>query len=126
MHAPDDELESNRAADIVNDYLMKQLYADPRNHMKTEDYVETVLGKKNANSINSMTAKTADRIMQTLADGTKQLGVIKKVNEKITGKSKEKIEEAEIDAERKIEEAKRKIEESERELKKIEKASKKN
>ena len=40
------------AADIVNDYLMKLVYADPRNHVKPEDYIEQVLGKKNGDRIN--------------------------------------------------------------------------
>lgn len=40
-----DELEEKvEAADIVNDYLMKQLYNDPRNHVKPEDQISLILG----------------------------------------------------------------------------------
>ena len=40
IHNPDDAGDRLDSADLVNDYLMKQINNDARNHLRPKDYIE--------------------------------------------------------------------------------------
>ena len=113
IHNSEDAGDVMDSADLVNDYLMKQLQNDSRNHLKPKDYIEQLLGKEKGKVINIVSDNTAGKITKILQDGSAQLDKVKKAQEEETGQSKMAIEEQEFEAEKQMQEAKQRIKESE-------------
>ena len=93
VHNPENAADQLDSADLVNDYLMKQINNDPRNHLQPKDYIENLLGKDTGKMINHVADNTADKITNILREGSAQLEQVKAENEKKTGVSKQKVEE---------------------------------
>ena len=96
---------------------MKQLYNDPRNHVKPKEQIAQLLGKETGTMINSVADKTADRIATILQEGSNELQPVKDQNDRLAGSTKLSIEKQQEEAQQQMEEAKKKIKETEDRLK---------
>lgn len=56
---------------------MKQLYNDPRNHVKRDDYVKAIVGKETGESINEVADATTEEVLQALMSSSAELSPLK-------------------------------------------------
>ena len=57
--AAQDAIDEVNGAVLVNDYLLKQLHNDPRNHIKEHEVTEMMVGKPKGQIINYLAGQSA-------------------------------------------------------------------
>ena len=84
---------------LVNDYMLKQLYNDPRNHIKEHEITEQIVGKPKGQLINWLAGQASREITDALTDGSKELDKIKAKRDQKFGDKRRAIQEIAYDAE---------------------------
>ena len=76
---------------LVNDYLMKQIYNDPKNHIKEHEVTEMLVGKPKGQVINYIAGQASSKITDAIEQGSKELQVIKEMRDQAAGEKRKKI-----------------------------------
>ena len=84
---------------LVNDYVLKQLYNDPRNHIQEHEETEMLVGKPKGQLINWIAGEATKEITDALEQGSKELKYLNGKREKRVGKLRREIENKAVDAE---------------------------
>ena len=61
-----DAREEMTGAALVDDYVKKQLYNDPRNHIKEHEVTEMIVGKPRGQIINWIAGEASRKITDTI------------------------------------------------------------
>ena len=103
-------------AALVDDYVKKQLYNDPRNHIKEHEVTEMIVGKPRGQIINWIAGEASRKITDTIEQGSQELGVIKEMREQASGEKRNQIIEKAQDAQNEYNTAKARMEKTQRAL----------
>ena len=76
---------------LVNDYIAKQLFNDPKNHIKEHEVTEMIVGKPKGQIINWLAGEASRKITDAIEQGSQELSVIKEMRDQTSGQKRDKI-----------------------------------
>ena len=76
---------------LVNDYIAKQLFNDPKNHIKEHEVTEMIVGKPKGQIINWLAGEASRKITDAIEQGSQELSVIKEMRDQASGQKRDKI-----------------------------------